>query len=146
MKTKFGFIDPGAIMGVVVSLIILAVGVFAFFVTIDSIPSTNARTSSAINNTIPSASCGVRSSGCSCSVGTALRSPPRRALDTTTAFAVARSRISKASICRRGGSRSTVASQFGTSTCGCSGAVSRVTASGSRRFVQSTASRRRRSP
>ena len=51
MKTKFGFIDPGAIMGVVVSLIILAVGVFAFFVTIDNIPDSNARTSSAINNT-----------------------------------------------------------------------------------------------
>lgn len=51
MKNRFGFIDPGAIMGVVVSLIILAVGVFAFFVTIDQIPSTNARTSSAINNT-----------------------------------------------------------------------------------------------
>lgn len=51
MKSRFGFIDPGAIMGVVVSLIILAVGVFAFFVTIDNIPSDNARTSSAINNT-----------------------------------------------------------------------------------------------
>ena len=51
MKTKFGFIDPGAIMGVVVSLIILAVGVFAFFVTIDNIPSTNTRTAGAINNT-----------------------------------------------------------------------------------------------
>lgn len=38
MKTQFGFIDPGAIMGVVVALIILAVGVFAFFVTIQSIP------------------------------------------------------------------------------------------------------------
>jgi len=38
MKTRYGFIDPGAIMGVVVSLIILAVGVFAFFVTISSIP------------------------------------------------------------------------------------------------------------
>lgn len=47
---KFNFIDPGAIMGVVVSLIILAVGVFAFFVTIDSIPEGTARTSSAINN------------------------------------------------------------------------------------------------
>ena len=34
MKTRFGFIDPGAIMGVVVSLIILAVGVFAFFVVL----------------------------------------------------------------------------------------------------------------
>ena len=51
MKSRFGFIDPGAIMGVVVSLIILAVGVFAFFVTIDNIPNDNARTSSAINNT-----------------------------------------------------------------------------------------------
>lgn len=51
MKTRFGFIDPGAIMGVVVSLIILAVGVFAFFVTINSIPANDARTSSAINNT-----------------------------------------------------------------------------------------------
>lgn len=51
MKTKFGFIDPGAIMGVVVSLIILAVGVFAFFVTINSIPADDPRTMSAINNT-----------------------------------------------------------------------------------------------
>jgi len=34
MKAEYGFIDPGAIMGVVVSLIILAVGVFAFFVTL----------------------------------------------------------------------------------------------------------------
>lgn len=34
---KFNFIDPGAIMGVVVALIILAVGVFAFFVTITEI-------------------------------------------------------------------------------------------------------------
>ncbi len=51
MKTKFGFIDPGAIMGVVVSLIILAVGVFAFFVTINSIPTSDSRTESAINNT-----------------------------------------------------------------------------------------------
>jgi len=39
MKTEYGFIDPGAIMGVVVSLIILAVGVFAFFVTIQEIPN-----------------------------------------------------------------------------------------------------------
>lgn len=33
MKTQFGFIDPGAIMGAVVALIVLGVGVFAFFVT-----------------------------------------------------------------------------------------------------------------
>ena len=42
-KSKYAFIDPGAIMGVVVALIILAVGVFAFFITIESI-------STAINN------------------------------------------------------------------------------------------------
>lgn len=39
-ESKHAFIDPGAIMGVVVALIILAVGVFAFFITIDSISST----------------------------------------------------------------------------------------------------------
>ena len=53
MKTKFSFIDPGAIMGVVVALIILAVGVFAFFVTIKNIPTAgmSAQAQSAINNT-----------------------------------------------------------------------------------------------
>ena len=58
MKARFGFIDPGAIMGVVVSLIILAVGVFAFFVTLDQLtnqfPTTGNSTTqirSAINNT-----------------------------------------------------------------------------------------------
>lgn len=58
MKAKFGFIDPGAIMGVVVSLIILAVGVFAFFVVIDqtgtSVGSANNETANihaALNNT-----------------------------------------------------------------------------------------------
>ena len=51
-KARFGFIDPGAIMGVVVSLIILAVGVFAFFVTISNIPhGSNAQIWGAINNT-----------------------------------------------------------------------------------------------
>jgi len=56
MKTQFGFIDPGAIMGVVVALIILAVGTFAFFVTIQNIPRGSGATYSAqadmaINNT-----------------------------------------------------------------------------------------------
>ncbi len=56
MKTQFGFIDPGAIMGVVVALIILAVGVFAFFVTIQNIPGQTASNANtviwgAINNT-----------------------------------------------------------------------------------------------
>lgn len=37
MKTKFSFIDPGAIMGVIVALIILGVGTFAFFITVNSI-------------------------------------------------------------------------------------------------------------
>jgi len=53
MKTKFSFIDPGAIMGVVVSLIILAVGVFAFFVTLANIPTGGLTDQAklAINNT-----------------------------------------------------------------------------------------------
>jgi len=51
MKARFGFIDPGAIMSVVVSLIILAVGVYAFFVTIGNIPATSTQVRSAINNT-----------------------------------------------------------------------------------------------
>jgi uncharacterized membrane protein len=52
MKATFGFIDPGAIMGVVVSLIILAVGVFAFFVTLNEISNTtdDVQTSAAVNN------------------------------------------------------------------------------------------------
>ena len=55
MKARFGFIDPAAIMGVVVSLIILAVGVFAFFVTIDQIGNTgtvasNPQIMNSINN------------------------------------------------------------------------------------------------
>ena len=58
MKAKFGFIDPGAIMGVVVSLIILAVGVFAFFVTLKQVGTSmggysnkTATARAAINNT-----------------------------------------------------------------------------------------------
>ena len=53
MKATFGFIDPGAIMSVVVSLIILAVGVFAFFVTVNQIPTSGSQPVawSAINNT-----------------------------------------------------------------------------------------------
>ena len=36
---KYKFMDPGTIMAVVVALIILAVGIFAFFVTIQNIPA-----------------------------------------------------------------------------------------------------------
>ena len=36
---KFHFINPDQIMGVVVALIILAVGIFAFFITIQNIPT-----------------------------------------------------------------------------------------------------------
>jgi len=52
MKSRFSFIDPGAIMGVVVSLIILAVGVFAFFVTLNEVESVtdNANVTSAVGN------------------------------------------------------------------------------------------------
>lgn len=52
MKARYGFIDPGAIMGVVVSLIILAVGVFAFFVTLSEVTNVagDSRTSNAVNN------------------------------------------------------------------------------------------------
>ena len=52
MKTRFGFIDPGAIMGVVVSLIILAVGVFAFFVTLNEVTNVtnDENISSAVGN------------------------------------------------------------------------------------------------
>jgi len=37
---KFKFIDPDTIMSAVIALVILAVGVFAFFVTVSNIPST----------------------------------------------------------------------------------------------------------
>ena len=52
MKSRFSFIDPGAIMGVVVSLIILAVGVFAFFVTLNEVESVtdDANVTSAVAN------------------------------------------------------------------------------------------------
>lgn len=36
---KFKFIDPDQIMSAVIALIILAVGVFAFFITISNIPT-----------------------------------------------------------------------------------------------------------
>ena len=48
---KFRFLDPEVIMSVVIALVVLAVGVFAFFVTTQNIPTSgNARVSSAINN------------------------------------------------------------------------------------------------
>jgi len=37
---KFKFIDPDQIMSAVIALVILAVGVFAFFVTVSNIPTT----------------------------------------------------------------------------------------------------------
>jgi len=50
-KARYATVDPGVIMGVVVSLIVLAVGVFAFFVTISNIPaSVPSSTTSNINN------------------------------------------------------------------------------------------------
>ena len=37
---KYKFIDPDQIMSAVIALIILAVGVFAFFITVTNIPTT----------------------------------------------------------------------------------------------------------
>jgi hypothetical protein len=53
MKTRYSFMDPGAIMGIVVGLIVLGVGVFAFFVTVSNIPATtpSATTSNSNNQT-----------------------------------------------------------------------------------------------
>ena len=39
MRSKFGFVDPGIIMGVVVALIVLGVGVYAFWVTVGQLSS-----------------------------------------------------------------------------------------------------------
>ena len=52
MKSQYGFVDPGAIMGVVVSLIILAVGVFAFFITLQQVSNqtTDANITNAVGN------------------------------------------------------------------------------------------------
>lgn len=36
---KFNFIDPRIIMSVVVALIVFAVGIFAFYVTVNNIPT-----------------------------------------------------------------------------------------------------------
>lgn len=50
---KFSYMDPGMIMSIVISLIILAVGVYAFFVTMANIPTTGAEINliTAVNNT-----------------------------------------------------------------------------------------------
>ena len=50
---KFRYMDPEMIMTIVISLIILAVGVFAFFITINSIPTSGMTPAAkaAINNT-----------------------------------------------------------------------------------------------
>ena len=48
---KFKFMDPEIIMSVVVALIILAVGIFAFFITIQNIPTdTPTSTTSTLEN------------------------------------------------------------------------------------------------
>lgn len=37
---RYKFLDPNIIMNVIVALIVLAVGIFAFFITIQNIPTT----------------------------------------------------------------------------------------------------------
>jgi len=50
---KYSFMSPEMIIGIVVALIILAVGVYAFFVTVQEIPTTgdDGSIQNAINNT-----------------------------------------------------------------------------------------------
>lgn len=62
MKTKFSFVDPGAIMGIVVALIVLAVGTYAAFYTLNQITSSggityanNPQAVMAVNNTTTTA-------------------------------------------------------------------------------------------
>lgn len=48
---RYKFMDPDVIMNVIVALIVLAVGIFAFFVTISNIPvTTPANTSTTLEN------------------------------------------------------------------------------------------------
>ena len=44
MRKIFKYMDPELIMGIVISLIILAIGCYAFFVTIANIPNTSGGT------------------------------------------------------------------------------------------------------
>jgi len=61
---KFKFIDPDQIMSAVIALMILAVGVFAFFITISNIPTTApAHESSALQNSTFNAVMNVSSTG-----------------------------------------------------------------------------------
>ena len=60
MKSRFCFIDPGVIMGVVIALVILAIGVFATFVTLQQVRtqvgySDGGTAGSAVNNTTATA-------------------------------------------------------------------------------------------
>jgi len=53
---KYNYMDPAMIMTIVVSLIILAVGVYAFFVTMNAIPTSGIPgASDAVNNTTDTA-------------------------------------------------------------------------------------------
>ena len=61
---KFKFIDPDQIMSAVIALIILAVGVFAFFITISNIPTvTPAHGSTSLQNSTFNAVINVSSTG-----------------------------------------------------------------------------------
>ena len=61
---KFKFIDPDQIMSAVIALIILAVGVFAFFITISNIPTTTpAHATTSLQNSTFNAVMNVSSTG-----------------------------------------------------------------------------------
>lgn len=61
---KLKFIDPDQIMSAVIALVILAVGVFAFFITVSNIPiTTPAHASTSLQNSTYNAVLNVSATG-----------------------------------------------------------------------------------
>jgi len=61
---KYKFVDPDQIMSAVIALIILAVGVFAFFITVQNIPTVApAHASTSLQNSTYQAVLNVSSTG-----------------------------------------------------------------------------------
>jgi len=59
-KHFYNFMDPGTIMATVVALLILSVGVFAFFVTLEHIPTTNQNETETYANTTSPEDIGIK--------------------------------------------------------------------------------------
>ena len=62
---KFKFMDPAMIMSVIIALIILAVGIFAFFITLDNIPVTTGSSATTFDNKTYNAILNVSDTGAS---------------------------------------------------------------------------------